>query len=132
MYLYTYSDIGDTLVAMRKVIVGSLLSLLFVLTMAAPALAIRDPFDPVISQAELTGSGEGTGASGDGSTGDGTGTDGDGTGTTGDGDDVVAGNSSEGLANTGADTEAWLVAAYALIAVGLGAVVVSKVNGQPA
>lgn len=113
---------------MRKLIVGSLLGLILVLTMAAPALALRDPFDPVISQADLTG----TGTTGDGTTGDGTGTDGDGTGTTGDGDDVVAGNSSEGLANTGADTEPWLVAAYFLIAVGVGAVVISKVNGQPA
>ena len=102
---------------------------LFLVLMAAPAFAqVRDPFDPVISQAELTGAGDGTGAPGDG-----TGTTGDGTGTDGAaGDDVVAGNSSEGLANTGADTERWLVAAYALIAIGGGAVAISKVNGQTA
>ena len=110
---------------MRKLMIASLLGLLLVVTTAAPAFAIRDPFDPVISQAEATG---GT------ATGDGTGATGDGTGTDGAaaGDDVVAGNSSEGLANTGADTEPWLVAAYALIAIGAGAVVLSKVNAQTA
>lgn len=125
MDLYTYTEIGVTLVAMRKMIVASLLGLFVVLTSAAPALALRDPFDPVISQAELTGAGD--------TAGDGTGAAGDGTGTDGAaGDDVVAGNSSEGLANTGADTEPWLVAAYALIAVGAGAVAISKLNGHTA
>lgn len=118
-YLYTQSRIGVTLVVMRKLLVASLLGLFVVLTSAAPAFAIRDPFDPVISQAELTGSGD---TSGTATAGDGTGTDGAA------GDDVVAGNSSEGLADTGADTEPWLVAAYALIAVGAGAVLISKVN----
>ena len=115
--------------AMRKLMIASLLGLFLVLTMAAPAFAqVRDPFDPVISQAELTGAGDGTGT-----TGDGTGTTGDGTGTDGAvGDDVVAGNSSEGLANTGVDTEPWIVAAYALIAIGAGAVAVSKVNAPTA
>ncbi len=108
-------------------ILASLLGLFVVLTAAAPAFAIRDPFDPVISQAEVTGTGDDT------ATGDGTGATGDGTGTDGAaGDDVVAGNSSEGLANTGADTEPWLVAAYALIAIGAGAVAISKVNAQTA
>lgn len=109
--------------AMRKMIVASLLGLFVVLTSAAPALALRDPFDPVISQAELTGAGD-TAGDGTGATGDGTGTDGAA------GDDVVAGNSSEGLANTGADTEPWLVAAYALIAIGAGAVGISKLTAQ--
>ena len=127
MNLYTYLWIGVTLVVMRKMTIASLLGLFVVLTTAAPAFALRDPFDPVITQAELTGAGEGTG------TGDGTGTTGDGTGTDGAaGDDVVAGNSSEGLANTGANTEPWLVAAYALIAIGGGAVAVSKLNAQTA
>ena len=123
MNLYTYLWIGVTLVVMRKMMIASLLGLFVVLTTAAPAFALRDPFDPVISQAELTGAGEGTGT---GTTGDGTGTDGAA------GDDVVAGNSSEGLANTGANTEPWLVAAYALIAIGGGAVAVSKLNAQTA
>jgi hypothetical protein len=112
---------------MRKMMTAALLGLFVVLTTAAPAFALRDPFDPVISQAELTGSGDTSGA------GDGTGATGDGTGTDGAaGDDVVAGNSSEGLANTGADTEPWLVAAYALIAIGAGAVAFSKVNADTA
>lgn len=107
---------------MRKLMIASLLGLFLMLTTAAPALAqVRDPFDPVISQAELTGAGDGTGTGGAA---------GDGTGTAG--DDVVAGNSSEGLAVTGADTEQWLVAAYALIAIGAGAVAVSKVNARTA
>ncbi len=111
---------------MRKLVVASLLGLFLVLTMAAPALALRDPFDPVISQTQITGDGTGT-------TGDGTGTTGDGTGTDGAADDdVVAGNSSEGLANTGVNTEPWLVAAYALIAIGAGAVAFSKVNTSTA
>ena len=121
MNLYTYLLNGVTLVAMRKMMIASLLGLFLVLTMAAPAFALRDPFDPVISQAEQTGTNGAT---------DGTGTGTDGTGTDGAAGDVVNGNSSEGLANTGADPEPWLVAAYALIAVGAGAVLLSKVNAQ--
>lgn len=110
---------------MRKLLIASLLGLFLVLTMAAPAFAIRDPFDPVISQAELSGSGSG---------GDGTGTTGDGTqvGTGGDGTTVLGNNGADGMANTGAETEPWLVTAYALIAVGAGAVALSKLNSQPA
>ena len=112
---------------MRKLLIGSLLGVMLVLVMAAPALALRDPFDPVISQAELTG-----GTGGDTSGGDGTGTtDGDGTGTT-DGGTQVSGGADQ-MANTGSETEPWLVAAYALIAIGAGAVVLSKINStQPA
>ena len=110
---------------MRKLVIASLLGLFLVLTMAAPAFAIRDPFDPDVSQAEISGDGTGT-------TGDGTGTTGDGTGTGGDGTTVLGENSADGLANTGAETEPWLVAAYALIAVGVGAVAVSKLNAQTA
>lgn len=110
---------------MRKLMIASLLGLFLVLTMAAPAFAIRDPFDPVVSQAEISGDGTGT-------TGDGTGTTGDGTGTGGDGTTILGENGADGLANTGAETEPWLVAAYALIAVGVGAVAVSKLNAQTA
>lgn len=114
---------------MRKLLIASLLGLFLVLVMVAPALAqARDPFDPVISQAEITGAGTGTGTNGDG-----TGTNGDGTGTNGDdGATVLGENGADGLANTGSDTEPWLVAAYALIAVGAGALLVSKVNAQTA
>lgn len=109
---------------MRKLLIGSLLGIMLVLVVAAPALALRDPFDPVISQADLSG---GTGdTSGDGGT-----TVGDGTGTTGDGSQVSPG--ADVMANTGSETEPWLVAAYALIAIGAGAVVLSKLNStQPA
>lgn len=114
---------------MRKLVIASLLGLFSVLVMVAPALAqARDPFDPVISQAEISGAGAGDGT---GTNGDGTGTDGDGTGTNGDdGANVLGENGADGLANTGSETEPWLVAAYALIAVGAGAVLVSKVNAQ--
>ena len=110
---------------MRKLLIGTLLGLMLVLVVAAPALALRDPFDPVISQAELTGG-----------TGDTTGTTGDGTGTTDgtatNGGTQVSGTGVDQMANTGAETEPWLVAAYALIAIGAGAVVVSKLNApQP-
>ena len=109
---------------MKKLLIGSMLGLMLVLVVAAPALALRDPFDPVISQAELTGTGDTTGT-----TGDGTGTT-DGTGTNG--GTQVSGTGADQMANTGAETEPWLVAAYALIAIGAGAVVVSKLNApQP-
>lgn len=110
---------------MKKLVIGSLLGLMLVLVVAAPALALRDPFDPVISQAQLTGgTGDGTG------TADGTG-DTDGTGTDGTGTEVSAG--ADQMANTGSETEPWLVAAYALIAIGAGAVVLSRINStEPA
>ena len=104
---------------MRKLLMGSLLVMVLVVFAAAPALAqVRDPFDPVISQAELTGTETGTQ----------TGTE---VGTNGDGATVVGENGSETLANTGANTEPWLVGAYMLIAIGAGAVVISKVARQP-
>lgn len=111
---------------MRKVVIASLLGSLLVLTSAAPALAHRDPFDPVISQADLTGATDAAGSA------DGAGTDDDGAGTGTAPGDVVAGVSSEALADTGAESEPWLVAAFVLIAIGAGAVVLSKVNAQPA
>ena len=108
---------------MRKLVIASLLGLFFVLTAAAPALAqLRDPFDPLVDETQTTGTG---------TTDDGTGTQvGDGTGTVGDGTTVLGENGADGLANTGAETEPWLVAAYALIAVGAGAVAFSKLHGQ--
>lgn len=108
---------------MRKLLTASLLGLVLVVTTAAPALAIRDPFDPVISQAQITG----TGAAGTG----GAGTAGTGTGTGETGAAVLRENGSEALANTGSDTEPWLVAAFALIATGAMAVVLAKVNSSP-
>ncbi|MDP9069419.1 MAG: hypothetical protein M3N53_13890 [Actinomycetota bacterium] len=110
---------------MKKFLTASLLGLVLVVTTAAPALAIRDPFDPVISQAQLTGAGAGTGAAGTG----GAGTAGTGTGETG--ATLIGQNGSEALANTGADTEPWLVAAFALIAFGAAAIVLAKANSSP-
>lgn len=109
---------------MRKLLVSALFGLVMVVSFAAPALALRDPFDPVISQAELSGSADGTGNG----TGD---TAGDGTGGNGDGTTALDENGSEGLATTGADIEPWLVAAYTLIAVGAGAVALARISGPP-
>ncbi len=103
---------------MRKLLCASLLGLILVVATAAPALALRDPFDPVVSQAQITG----TGAGADGTAG----TTGTGAGATN--RTLVFENGSEALANTGSDTEPWLVAAFALIALGAAAVVLSKVN----
>lgn len=106
---------------MRKLIAASLLGLVLVVSTAAPAFAIRDPFDPVISQTD-TSTGTGTG------TDTGTGTQ---VGTNGDGGSTVLGGNQDSLANTGMETEPWLVAAYVAIAVGGAALVVSKVARQP-
>lgn len=105
---------------MRKLMAASLLGLVLVVSTAAPAFAIRDPFDPVISTTDT-----GTGTS--------TGTDTGGTqiGTNGDGGSTVLGGNQDSLANTGAETEPWLVAAYAAIAIGAGALAISKVARQP-
>lgn len=117
---------------MRKLISAALLALVVVVFTAAPALALRDPFDPVISQAELTGAGDGGGTGDGGGSGDGTGTGTeDGVNAGGNGGSVTGESGSEGLANTGSDTEPWLVAAYALMAVGAAAVAISKVNSAP-
>lgn len=102
---------------MRKLMAASLLGLVLVVSSAAPALALRDPFDPVISQSEGTG-GTDTGTQVGPTDGD--------TGAT-----VVNGTGSEPLANTGTETEPWLVAAYTAIAVGGAALAISKVARQP-
>ena len=104
---------------MRKLIAASLLGLVLVVSTAAPAFALRDPFDPVISQTDTsTGTGTDTG----------TGTQ---VGTNGDGGSTVLGGNQDSLANTGMETEPWLVAAYVAIAVGGAALVISKVARQP-
>jgi hypothetical protein len=101
---------------MRKAIVVLLAGLLLVVAFAAPAFALRDPFDPVV---DLTPETEGGAAGEEGATtadvGGGGGTEVGGTATP-----------SETLANTGSEVEPWLVVAYGLIAVGAAAVVLSK------
>jgi hypothetical protein len=101
---------------MRKLLLAVVMGATLVVMMAAPAFAIRDPFDPAIDLTPDTATAGGdTGAQVD------TGGDG-GTDVGAQVDDV----GSEGLAATGADTEPWLVAAYGLIVAGAAAVALSK------
>jgi hypothetical protein len=99
---------------MRKAIVVLLAGLVLVVAFAAPAFALRDPFDPVV---DLTpeAEGGGGGASEEGAT------------TSEVGTQVSrAVTQAETLANTGSEVEPWLVVAYGLIVVGAAAVVLSK------
>lgn len=101
---------------MRKAIVVLLAGLVLVVAGAAPAFALRDPFDPVI---DLTPETEQGGAAEEGAT----------TaevGETGSTEVGAAATPSETLANTGSEVEPWLVVAFGLIAVGAAAVVLSK------
>ena len=100
---------------MKKFLGTALAALAIVLVVAAPALAQRDPFDPVI---DLTVDTSGAGAS-----------DPDGTGTAGTGDTDPTSNPdarADVFPNTGADTSGWLAIAYVLLASGIGLVVFSK------
>jgi hypothetical protein len=108
---------------MRKAIVVLLAGLMLVVAFAAPAFALRDPFDPVVDLTPDTEGGGGGGASEEGAT----------TNAGGVGGDEVSGAAtpSETLANTGSDVEPWLVVAYGLIAVGAAAVVLAR-TGSPA
>jgi hypothetical protein len=100
---------------MRRVTVCLLVALTAVLALAAPAAAqLRDPFDPLVTEGSTT---EGTT---------------DGTGTTGGGPVVQPQPATEVDANTGGDPSPFLVIAYGLLALGVGAVVISKTLGpQP-
>jgi hypothetical protein len=101
---------------MRKAIVVLLAGLLLVVAFAAPAFALRDPFEPVV---DLTPESGGGGAEEEEATTADVG---------GSGGTEVSGTAtrSETLANTGSDVEPWLVVAYGLIAAGAAAVVLSK------
>jgi hypothetical protein len=105
-----------TLGYVRKLLLTVLVGVVLSMAFAAPAFALRDPFDPAIDLTPTSGSGGtiSTGTSGQG---------GGGTTTV-----VQPGPSvgSEGLANTGMNTEPWLLVAYGLIAVGGAAVFYSK------
>jgi hypothetical protein len=104
---------------MRKAIVVLLAGLVLVVAFAAPAFALRDPFDPVVDLTpETEGGGGGGRASEEGAT-----------------TSVEVGaqvsrsvTQAETLANTGSEVEPWLVVAYGLIAVGAAAVVLSKTS----
>ena len=99
---------------MRKAIVVLLAGLVLVVAFAAPAFALRDPFDPVV---DLTPEAEGGGGpSEEGAT----------ITNAEVGEEVSGATQSETLANTGSEVEPWLVVAYGLIAVGVAAVVLSR------
>ena len=102
---------------MRKAIVVLLAGLVLVVAFAAPAFALRDPFDPVVDLTpETEGGGGGGGASEEGAT----------TSAEVGAEVSQTVTQAETLANTGSEVEPWLVVAYGLIAVGAAAVVLSK------
>jgi LPXTG-motif cell wall-anchored protein len=105
-------------------------ALLLMVLAAGPAGAQQDPFDPSVTDAGVPGStsAPGTGATG-GATGDPTTP---GVTSTPPSPDAAPtpspapANATETLPNTGADTGAWLVVAYALIASGAGALTLAR------
>ncbi|MGH2786496.1 MAG: LPXTG cell wall anchor domain-containing protein [Actinomycetota bacterium] len=97
---------------MKKIVMCLVLASIAALLSAAPAFAqARDPFDPLVTQS----SGSSAGGGGGSETGD----------TTPQGD--VAPAAEDALPATGADTSVWLGLAYVLVALGAGALVLSKV-----
>jgi hypothetical protein len=103
---------------MRKAIVVLVAGLLLLVAFAAPAFALRDPFDPVVDLTPETAGGSGGGGAEE----EATRADVGGSG----GTEGATITNSETLANTGSDVEPWVVVAYGLIAVGAAAVVLSK------
>ena len=86
---------------MRKAIGVVLAGLSLLLLTASPALALRDPFDPVVKP-DSAGTGTTTGT------------------TTIEEPDVTTNENpfSDGMPNTGADTAPWLVLSYVLVVLG--------------
>ena len=97
---------------MKKIVFGLVLASIVALVSAAPAFAqARDPFDPLVTQSSSGGtSGGGGGGSVD---------------VAPQGDVAPAGQ--EALPATGADTSVWIGIAYVLVALGVGAIALSKV-----
>lgn len=96
---------------MRKLIAVLFAAAVAAIVVAAPAMAhqqgLRDPFVPVIdTTGAITSTGEGPVIIEEG--------------------EVPPEAQTEVMANTGVDTEPWLVAAYVLVAVGGGIIVLSK------
>ena len=86
--------------------------------LAAPAGAqARDPFDPVIQPGTTTTGTDTTGQPA--------------TTTTGERAPGVPAPTTDALGNTGADVEAWLVAAFAAMVVGAGAVTIGRLYSKP-
>lgn len=99
---------------MKKIVICLALASIVALLSAAPAFAqARDPFDPLVTQSSSGGSSGGVGG---GSESD---------------DSALQGNvapaAEEALPATGADTSVWLGIAYVLVALGVGALALSKV-----
>ena len=101
---------------MRRAVLTMAAGALLVMIVAAPAFAQRDPFEPLVSK--NTGSNvSDTGNSVDGSA------------NNEDSNESQPSNDSGALPTTGSDIDGWLAAAYLLVALGAGAVVVAKTNG---
>jgi hypothetical protein len=96
----------------KKILSCLALASIVALVSAAPAFAqARDPFDPLVTQSSSGGtSGGGGGGSVD---------------VAPQGDVAPAGQ--EALPATGADTSVWIGIAYVLVALGVGAIALSKV-----
>lgn len=93
---------------MRKAIAAVLTGLSLMLLTASPALALKDPFDPVVKPGSGTGDVNGSTTTVD--------------------EPAVSTNGnpfSEDMPNTGADTASWLVLAYVLVVAGGGALVLA-------
>lgn len=100
---------------MRRITALALMAMTCVALMATPALAQRDPFDPLIDpNAPTTTTTTTTG---------GTTTT---TGTTGGSQVFQPTDGSDALANTGADVAPWMAIAYSLIVVGAGALALAR------
>lgn len=106
---------------MKRFSAALLAALTALVLLAAPALAQRDPFDPVIDLTADTG-----GAATGGGTADGTNSSGD--PTTPSNPDAQ----SDAFPNTGANTTGWLAIAYVLLASGGALLVLSRVDATPA
>ena len=105
---------------MKRIATSLALALLAVLVFAAPALAQRDPFDPVIDLTVDTG-----GVVDGGETG---GTNGNGGPSSPSDPDARA----DVFPNTGADTKGWLAIAYVLLASGGLLILQARTTGSPA
>lgn len=98
---------------MKKMLIG-LVAATFVALFAVPAFAqARDPFEPLVSE-------ESAGTTTVDTNGD--------TTTTGTTEDPFEENGSDGLPNTGSDPSTWLVAAYGLVVLGAGAIVLARIS----
>jgi hypothetical protein len=97
----------------KKIALCLALASIVALMSAAPVMAqARDPFDPLVTQSSSSGSGGGSE---------------DGFETAPAPQDEVDPAGQEALPATGADTSVWLGMAYALVALGAGALALSRV-----